>query len=95
MVISISVTFKRHEINNTIGVLATTANVRVKSDCPMMCMNNPFCYGFMYDELQPKCNLLGCGSQDNIVSTTNAYMHAVNKLLARGRHEKSGQFQSY
>ena len=85
---SISVTFKRHEVNSTIGVLVPTANVRAKSDCPVMCMKNPFCYGFMFDELQLKCNLLGCGSQDNIVSTTNAYMHAVSKLLARGRYGK-------
>ena len=86
LVMSLSGTFKRYEIQHAVSELTSIADVRTEADCPLMCMRYPFCYGFALDKKQSKCYLLGCGNHGNKFSTLPVYMYTVNTLLARGRN---------
>ena len=86
LVISLSGTFKRYEVQRTVSELISIADVRRKADCPVSCMRYPFCYGFALDKRKSKCYLLGCGNNGNKFSTLPVYMYTMNTLLARGRN---------
>ena len=85
LVMSLSSTFKRYEIQHAVSVLESVADVRRKFECPLLCMTYPFCYGFALDKRQSKCYLLGCGNNGNKFSTLPVYMYTMNTLLARGK----------
>ena len=83
-VVSLSAKFSKYEVQN-VSVLKSIGDVRAKAECPLICMTSRLCYGFVFDELQSKCNLLRCGGNGNEVNTSRAYMYGVKTLLARGR----------
>ena len=83
LVMSLSETFKKAEVQNA-SVLTSIESIRTQADCPLLCMSYPSCSGFVFDDLDLKCSLLGCNSNNNTGSSMFAYMMATNNFLARG-----------